>query len=372
MKIAAVPDCFPRERGRCREYLNRVRGITGADRVVWLAGGCFLPDGNPAPEDPETDAARLTEAGADLVLIPPQITAADREGTETFAKIAMISRLHTIDTIAVPVSGRVSGEEIRRVAMFLFQEPREFQAEVKKAVADGMELHEARRLCTEKFVPGAGKILEDPFDDRAVELMKCMYQLYCVIDITWIPVRDMEDEMPEETAAGGDGVLYSSGKLDMAAMEALRKLASEENGGLEAFRSRVAETAGGSEAIRGHILRMAEDEAARGGADPRSTLTGLLEGIRDRAELRRFLVRLIAGIRMADNQMCGFYMYCPYSVIAGARDPDGEFITYMKEKSWIPLIRREERPEESDSGKMIFFRIDEAVRELQERGSDTI
>ena len=100
MKTVAVPECFRRNRKMCGEFLARVKEQTQADHIIWIAGGSFLENGFPAPNDIRADGELLKDMGADLVLSLPETAVLDREGTATFAEAALISKLRCIDSIA--------------------------------------------------------------------------------------------------------------------------------------------------------------------------------------------------------------------------------------------------------------------------------
>jgi len=101
--------------------------------------------------------------------------------------------------------------------------------------------------------------------------------------------------------------------------------------------------------------------------EPAQITTEEFERIRENPELRKYVLRVLAGIRMADNQMCGLHTYCPYARVTAAAETDGEWMQYVKERSWVPLLTEEEmrmRAEE-DPGLMLFLKIDDKVRELR-------
>ena len=354
MKTVAVLDCFRHDREYCGEFIRDIRETAGADRIIWIALGEFDSDGRPAARSAAEDAKLLRDAGADLVLILPQTAAMDTADTEIFAQIALIGRLHAVDSIAVPVSGRCSGEEIRRLGMFLFQEPRHFQKDVRAKMASGCSMEEAKRICAEACVPGAEAMLMDPLDRAAVELVKCMYQQYCCIKTEWIQA----EKIP--ASSFGSDTLYGSREMDELIVSSLLKMRRDNE---KTFLTRAAETAGGSGRIREMVLGL----AGSGGS--------LLSGWQDlhgeeQTELRKYLIRFLAGIRMADNQMCGLHTYCPYAVIgAEASDPDGEWNRMIRERSWTPLFKEEEYDTAliTDPGQEIFHRIDSEVRILHER-----
>ena len=396
MKTVAIPDCFRGDTGKRKYFSEEARRMTGAERVIWLSTGGYETDGNPAERSVSAEAEMLVESGADLVLVPTVIASLDREGTEIFTEAALISRFHCVDEIALPMSGKTPGEELRRVAMFLFQEPRDFQKDVKKERAAGKTTEEAKRICAERFVPGAGKILDDPLDRKSVEFLKCMYQLYLCVPVSWIP--ECEDDardgcFPEGDCAKEDSIseskqvpegiraktsLFERSEMDDVVYERLLRLGEE---GREKFTARVKDTAGGTERIR----KMAEQagtgeirqETENRPEDETRLLRALLAGMEDRkngldreesVELRKFLLRLLAGIRMADGQMCAFYICCPYALIAAAADEKDEWLEEVRKTSWVPLLTAEElrKKAETEENTKIFIKIEEAAAELAE------
>ncbi len=421
MRTLAIPDCFRDDYGKRKRILEEAKQRTGAERVIWLSFGSFEPDGNPSARSVRSDAEALTGLGADLVLAPPVIVSLDHEGTEIFAEAALISRLHCVDCVALPVSGAVPGEVLRKIAMFLFQELRDFQKEVKKERAAGKTAEEAKILCAGRFIPGADAVLADPVDGRTVEFLKCMYQLYLCVPVEWVPMGDgsgaeetenraalsgpavdkpVEKSAVSGTAEGGSAerltadkpaedagnalhgreTLYDLPGMDEAVYERIRALAEE---GRTLFAARVAGTAGGTERIRRTALEAAfyagsGDEAADHAPED-GTGTALLRALRGSladpeaafgrdglVELRKFLVRLISGIRMEDSQMCSFYTCCPYALAEAAADEEDGWLGEVRTKSWVPLLAREkqgEEPEEDESRK-VFRRIEDAAGEL--------
>ncbi len=449
MRTLAIPDCFRDDYGKRKRILEEAKQRTGAERVIWLSFGSFEPDGNPSARSVRSDAEALTGLGADLVLAPPVIVSLDHEGTEIFAEAALISRLHCVDCVALPVSGAVPGEVLRKIAMFLFQELRDFQKEVKKERAAGKTAEEAKILCAGRFIPGADAVLADPVDGRTVEFLKCMYQLYLCVPVEWVPMGDgsgaevtadraalsgpavdkpVEKSAVSGTAEGGSAerptadkpaedagnalygreTLYDLPGMDEAVYERIRALAEE---GRTLFAARVAGTAGGTERIRRTAVESAfyagsgeetpdehpdkaleeapdehPDKALHGIQDKAAAhepengpATALLRAVRGSladpetafgrdglVELRKFLVRLISGIRMEDSQMCSFYICCPYALAEAAADKEDGWLGEVRTKSWVPLLAREkqgEEPEEDESRK-VFRRIEDAAGEL--------
>lgn len=352
MKTAVVIDCFRKNREVCGLFTERVRRETKAERILWIAGCEFEPDGMPAASPVGEDAAHLVKAGADAVIIPPKTALLDRAGTEIFAQTALVSRLHFADCIAVPVSGRHSGEELKKLAMFLFTEPRDFQRAVRMKMADGASMEEAKRSCAESFIPGASGVLADPLDGPAVELQKCMFQLYCCIRVEWIPMGDclpMEDSLPDGTLPDTDGeTLFGSKDTDEYFFSLLGECAADPH-----FEERVSETAGGSAAVRDIAVSRPREFGAL--------------GAEDRSELRKFILRLLAGIRMADSQMCGLHTYCPYARLYAQQDVDGsEWLSELRRASWAPLYTDREMQEaaERDPGIGIFRTIDASLQKI--------
>ena len=385
MKTVAVPECFRKNRKMCGEFLARVKEQIHADHIIWISGGSFLENGFPAPNDIRADGELLKDMGADLVLSLPETAVLDREGTATFAEAALISKLRCIESIAVPVSGAVTEAELRKAAMFLFQEPREFQIDVKRELARGLGFEEAKRVCIGKYVPGADLLLEDPLNGKAVDFIKCLYQIYCCIKVELVPAEDLDcagengqsresghgTGFPENAAgaesAAETGCVEGSSLRNVGKAGNMKETASDddivyrlqklrEDLGIDLFRARVKETAGGSEEIRSLLEK-----------EPSQITTEEFERIRENPELRKYVLRVLSGIRMADNQMCGLHTYCPYARVTAAAEPDGEWMQYVKERSWVPLLTEEEmrmRAEE-DPGLMLFLKIDDKVRELR-------
>jgi len=226
MKTVAVPECFRKNRKMCGEFLARVKEQTQADHIIWIAGGSFLENGFPAPNDIRADGELLKDMGADLVLSLPETAVLDREGTATFAEAALISKLRCIESIAVPVSGAVTEAELRKAAMFLFQEPREFQIDVKRELARGLGFEEAKRTCIGKYVPGAEALLADPLNGKAVDFIKCLYQIYCCIKVELVPAEDLG-------CAGDDGTGKPDGEGAACAKESGSENADETGGAKE-------------------------------------------------------------------------------------------------------------------------------------------
>lgn len=301
---------------RYQSLIRLVREQTGADYLIAVMSGDFLEDSRPAAADKYRRAAGAVKAGVDMVLEIPVCAGLSDLSGKAFSGVAMLKRLYSVDDLVILCHG-VDGQEITRLAKFLFAPPPEYKKKLSQLLhgrpGSAEEFQRAQLLALKACYPtgknmGAEQVFSDPVNRYALEIQMAMYQFY------WIKKPVYVDS---------DSYSGRSEALSLAQDEAFateirclrRKLASLKP---EERKRLLLETPGGTPEL------CEQFEADK------------LE--KNLAEVRAFLLKLLIGMKRGDQIICGLRSNCPYGRVLALKDESSPGFLRVKEKSWIPLL----------------------------------
>lgn len=340
-----------------KSFFESVKRKTGADRLLIVTGGSFTQDGRTVKTDKYERAEMLRSQGADLVVELPVYCTLTTSDTFAFAAVSLLEKLNCVDQMVI-VTEDVCPEKLFRIAGFLFEESAGYQADIKACRASGMDFRLAQASVTERYIPGAGKILLCETNRKAAEYLKAMKRMYSTMQVCLYNI--------EEEHAGLSG-LSPEGKGDIRTGHRLAAmfrdlLASMTHGQRTAY---LNETAGGFGPKTERILEMFEKNEVK---DLEQLAEHLTTADRSAADARRYLLRALLGIRQVDISICGLYSYAVYGRVLGSCT-DSLLFDQVKASSRIPVFSETDGGEDEaeklldDSGR-ILTGIDRRALEL--------
>lgn len=276
--------------------------------------------------------------GCDIVLTLPSVCVLSDFTTAAFSAVSLLRSLHLIDRILVPVNPmNIDFEEavqiLIRTGYFLFTWPRPFQQALKDHLAsDPSSYIKAQSAVIEPFIPKAGKLLSDPANALAAEVLKVEKQLYCLIPVEFVPSAAFSPSLV--TALN----LYPL----LAPFFALPR---------QDFDRRLENTAGGY----GSLIRFIQD------AYLKKDLDKLCLQAETNEEVRLFLLRFAAGISRGNSFICGLSTWTPYAKAAALTEKGQKQLPQIRKASWTPLL------EKKGSGWDGINLLDDSVKMILEK-----
>ena len=330
-----------------------------ADALIVVTGADFCQDGRPAAKEKYDRARRLREQGADLVLELPVYCALTTSDTFAFAAVSLLEKLNCVDELVLLYRG-AEEENIRSLVQFLFIESADYQAAVKRRLAEGMEFSEAQALVTERYIPGAKKILECGMNRLTVEYARAMKRLYSTMKARFYRWEGGDAPRPEPDPRA-DRFLGRRFRELLDAMPAARRVRY------------LNEIAGGYAPDTEKLLaayRQPEN------VDFASFAEALVTPERYAKDARRYLLRAILGIRQVDISICGLYSYALYARALGAYENSAIF-EQVRKCAWLPVFASgrtggqgcAQTPEMADDSVKILTEIDRRAEELYREGN---
>lgn len=370
MKIAAVIDENWSASGKDKfldvSFYRKIKDQRNADALIVLTAGEFGQDGTIAKRDKYRKAKLMRNYGADLVLELPIYCTLTALDTFAFAAVSMLEKLNCVNELVVFTEG-TKEEFISEIAQFLFVESEEYQNTIKKYCAAGLSFASAQAQAVEHYIPGSGNVLECAVNRAAVEYAKAMKRMYSTMSLCFF-----ECDMGK---ADGDNVEEISDICKEAVWKdrSGRSLATRFSRTLEAVpelhREKYLNEISGGYAPETRKILSAYRKQNLVNFEQFAEL--LAEDGREAEETKRYLLRVILGIRQVDISICGLYSYALY-VRALGRYGKCPLFAMVKNLSWIPVFsddgsggegEAEAAAQMDDSGR-ILLEIDRRAKEL--------
>lgn len=389
MKIIALID----EPGRGEErelqtgmsFYQKIKEEREADALVVVTSGGFGQNGSTEEMDKYRKAELIRARGADLVMELPVYCTLTTYDTFAFAAVSMLEKLNCIDELILFTKNAEPGL-LSRIVRFLFIESKEYQDTVKRYRSEGRRFVRAQAAAVERYIPGAGEVLECNLNRKAVEYAKAMKRMYSTMKVCFYDVE--KDGQPDKNTENADASIdrmkdadQSNARVtdDSSAVwrnrisqglalqfrEILEEIPEEQQ---ERY---LNETAGGYAPETQRLLREYREHGIEDFEQFAETLAA--DG-RPMNDVKRYLLRAILGIRQVDISICGLYSYALYARALGAYENCAVF-DQVKAASWIPVFS-ENDPEDKaaakaaarmdDSGR-ILLEIDRRAVELHRR-----
>lgn len=333
--IAITAECNPLHNGH-RYLFDTARRMTGADYLIVVLSGDFVQRGEPAVYSKELRTRMVLEAGADLVLELPVFYAC--AGAEYFARgaAALIEKLHTADTVCF---GSESGDAARilEAARFYENEPEDYRAALKEALAAGLSYPAAMSLAAKKL--GFAQVIpEGPNDLLGILYTRTLLSLSGtarILPVKRIAAKSASDlrkrllseadirDLPEVPVSCRDFSL----PLEMELQKVLRAGKDGGDAFLDVSRdlmNRIRNCFSGYEDYDSFRLLLKTKDM---------TYTGI----------SRALLHILLGIRQRDVLDCAGAGTIGYARVLGMKKEAGPLMEKLRENSTIPLITRPAR-----------------------------
>ncbi len=361
MKIAAIIDEFNDVTLTYKDYIQNVKSHTGADYVIAAMSGDFLQQGVPASASKYIRAQKAVEAGVDLVVELPVYATLQSPDTYAFASVALLERLGCVDELAIVVNTDQI-DLIKRITMFLFMEPISFLKDIRGMRAQGISFYDARAIASEKHFAGAKEVLQYPENIFATEYGRAMKRMYSTMKPTYLHIDGLSPLNTTEIKSNANRLLYDK----------IQYLTEQK-------KERLSETFGSTSMLTDHItdiyINFQQFDQL---SDALSTAT------RSAANIRRYLLSAIIGIRKQDIAICRLYSFSNYARILGCSAHAQPLIEQVMTKSWMPVfIDRNELLEDevlaipteilsnpkftqvpADSSKQMLLKLDRKAHQL--------
>lgn len=395
--IVREENCEKYGRKSCATVFHYMKEATNADTLLLVTSGNFTQQGEPAVGDKYKKAEYLKEQGADLVLELPVYCTLTTADTFSFAAVSMLEKLNCVDELVILCE---DAEEnlLREIVQFLFIESREYQEQIRKYRSEGMTFVKAQAKVVEQFIPGAEKVLSSDINRRAVEYAKAMKRMYstmkiCFVDLKKITgtvdesVSNVEETVPIQKAWTGrkDSAVYETeterseitGK-QIGRNEYFVRLSEEVVKFLNQFSSEqrekyLNEISGGYAPTTEKILAVYEERKA---VNPKRFYEKLSERLTNQSyqeeELKRYLLRVLIGVRHVEISICGLYSYALYIRVLGTSEEGDVAYDQITQSSWIPVFKEGSRDkaeevmqsEKMDDSRKMLLKLDWKAQEL--------
>lgn len=337
-------------------HLNKSKEITGSDFCIALMSGSFVQRGAPAIYDKYVRASMALEAGADLVLEMP--VAFSTASAKEFAAygVALFSALQAVDTV---VFGSECGnlEQLDTLASFLVEETTAYSAALKEYVKSGMTFPEARQHTLSSLLPPEiSSLLDTPNNILGVEYLKAAKTLHSSMEFQTIM---REGNSYHDNSLGETFVSASAIREALQAgtsIEGLRpflppfvpNLMAKEipvflNDFSSALNYRIWESGDSSKAT---IADMTPELAARIQKNTMEfdTFENRIKTLKSRqftyTRVSRALLHLLLNMEEREIQSFKDAGYAPYARVLGFRKSAGPLLSYLKDKSTIPIVTK--------------------------------
>ena len=371
MKLTALIDEFePIEIDRTTLF-QHIKKKTEADALVVVTSGNFTQKGLPASVSKYKKAEILRKQGADIVLEIPVYCTVTTLDTFAFAAVSMLEKLNCVDELVI-LCEDADDKLLKEMIQFLFIEPREYQQKVKLCMENGKNFATACAEVTEEFIQGAKAILEKQQNVHAIEYAKAMKRMYstmkiCFVDVNeWIENREETKGTSDKYVKGADAITRFETQLGEQLIQRLALHAEEQN---EKY---LNEISGGYAPMTKQILKVYNDCGVQNETSFFEQLTNVISNQNHPAEeLRRYLLRVLIGVRHVEISICGLYSYALYVRALGNNEAK-DIYAMLQEHSWIPVLsesdeaeaqKNMESPQMDDSRKMLL-ELDWKAQEL--------
>lgn len=371
MKLIALIDEFePIEINRT-ELFQHIKKKTEAEALVVVTSGNFTQKGLPASVSKYKKAEILKKQGADIVLELPVYCTLTTLDTFSFAAVSMLEKLNCVDELAI-LCEDADEKLLKDMIQFLFIEPREYQQKIKLCMENGKNFATACAEVTEEFIPGAKAILEKQQNIHAIEYAKAMKRMYSNMKIRFVNMnefierQDKIKETSDKYAKGADVITRFEAQLGEQLIQRLALHAEEQN---EKY---LNEISGGYAPMTKQILKVYNDCGVQNETSFFEQLTNVISNQNHQTEeLRRYLLRVLIGVRHVEISICGLYSYALYVRALGNNEAK-DIYAMLQEHSWIPVLpesdeaeaqKNMESPQMDDSRKMLL-ELDWKAQEL--------
>lgn len=359
MKITALIDEFQEIEIDRTQLFQKIKSKTNADALIVVTSGNFTQKGLSASVDKYKKADILKKQGADLVLELPVYCTLTTFDTFAFAAVSMLEKLNCVDELAI-LCEDVDETCMKEIVQFLFIEPKEYQEKVKLIMKNGSSFADACKEVTEEFIPGAKHVLEKPQNIQAIEYAKAMKRMYSTMKVTFIDVGEFHKEQSDtEESKAFEKVLGEQikQKLTLHTDEQNIKYLNEISGGYAPATKQIMDVY--------HEQTEANNTFFEQLAD---TVTNQNH---PRKELRRYLLKVLIGVRHVEISICGLYSYALYVRVLGDNQKNDVY-ELIKKHSWIPVLTESDAEEakknielsEMDDSRKMLLELDWKAQEL--------
>lgn len=371
MKITALIDEFQEIEIDRTQLFQKIKSKTNADALIVVTSGNFTQKGLSASVDKYKKADILKKQGADLVLELPVYCTLTTFDTFAFAAVSMLEKLNCVDELAI-LCEDVDEKLLKDMIQFLFIEPREYQQKIKLCMENGKNFATACAEVTEEFIPGAKAILEKQQNIHAIEYAKAMKRMYSNMKIRFVNMnefierQDKIKETSDKYAKGTDVITRFEARLEEQLMQMLALHTEEQN------TKYLNEISGGYGPMTKQILKVYNKCNIQNGNLFFEQLANVISNQNySTEELRRYLLKVLIGVRHVEISICGIYSYALY-VRALDNNAEKDIYKRIKEYSWIPVLLESSEaearknlklPQMDDSRKMLL-ELDWKAQEL--------
>ena len=371
MKLTALIDEFePIEIDRT-ELFQHIKKKTEADGLVVVTSGNFTQKGLPASVSKYKKAEILRKQGADIVLEIPVYCTLTTLDTFAFAAVSMLEKLNCVDELAI-LCEDADEKLLKDMIQFLFIEPREYQQKIKLCMENGKNFATACAEVTEEFIPGAKAILEKQQNIHAIEYAKAMKRMYSNMKIRFVNMnefierQDKIKETSDKYAKGADVITRFEARLGEQLMQMLALHTEEQN------TKYLNEISGGYGSMTKQILKVYNECGIQNGNSFFEQLANVISNQNySIEELRRYLLKVLIGVRHVEISICGLYSYALY-VRALDNNAEKDIYKRVKEHSWIPVLLESSEAEarknlklpQMDDSRWMLLELDWKAQEL--------
>ena len=225
---------------------------------------------------------------------------------------------------------------------------------------------------TEEFITGAKAILEKQQNVHAIEYAKAMKRMYstmkiCFVDVNeWIENREETKGTSDKYVKGADAITRFETQLGEQLIQRLALHTEEQN---EKY---LNEISGGYAPMTKQILKVYNDCGVQNETSFFEQLTNVISNPNHPTEeLRRYLLRVLIGVRHVEISICGLYSYALYVRALGNNEAK-DIYAMLQEHSWIPVLSESDAAEakknmestQMDDSRKMLLELDWKAQEL--------
>lgn len=320
MKITAIIDDGLSDETLCRSRIQAARDAAHADAVAVIMAGYILHDGS-IPQQPAADrAARLTRAGADLVVEAPIHGVILKPDTYAYVMAMLLLKMNCVESLYLPCRPGDAGV-LEQAAQLMLLAPREYQ-QVLKQLRPGRELFDVIPEAVGRFIPGTEEAMANPMNRFAVEIKNALRLSYC-------PTRGIIAE--SDLGSASDTLSPEADRiLGRLLQERIRELGQK--GLMEIF--------GSTESRVDRLM----------GLNHAETYTELAQGLQRQdysiLSARQFLLRILLDFRHISHSMCALHSYIFHIRLLDARNEAAA--AELAAKAAVGVIRPGEEVSEAE------------------------
>lgn len=371
-------------RNICSTIFHYIKEITNADTLLLITSGNFTQQGELSAYDKYKKAEYLKEQGVDLVLELPVYCTLTTADTFSFAAVSMLEKLNCIDEFVI-LCENAEESLLKEIIQFLFIESGEYQKQIKKYWAEGMTFVQAQAKTVEQYISGAENILSSDLNRRAVEYAKAMKRMYSTMKLRFVDVKKIAGIVDEPVSNNKISVnpelntmLDEVAEKEVTDNEYLFRLSEEVVKFLSQFSSEqrekyLNEISGGYAPTTEKILAVYEETKNSDSEKFYEKLSKLLVNQSyQEEELKRYLLRVLIGVRHMEISICGLYSYALYIRVLGINEKGDGVYERITQSSWIPVFKEESRDkaneviqsEKMDDSRKMLLELDRRAQEL--------